>query len=409
MSLPPDSYNPAALVERFVQEAGIGLATVTELVLCLEDTCESDVPTSVLNQAVATLVQACPALKTLWSDEYLSLPLFALLGAACPQLSEFTVCEKDDDIPLSCVHAMIKRQPSLFPHLETLAFPWFCGKNLPDFSCNNSIHTLLISSFTFSCEAHWRRLPPMLQRLHIGQMIEGPSSVMDGTSRGNPLSSMRHLRVEDKAIPLHAVARLLQEAPALQELQVGCENDIDNDEESHLVVQCSKSLTTASDLSILQERVGLGSITTAIYHFDCGPGVESTSSLQPFIATLPCMTGVGSCIFSLCDTAEFMQLLKTFPDVRDLVLGHMSITDMRLQSLASCSKLQRLKLYECDNITPYGLLALCFRLPGLCHVRCEDCDQLYEPHLYRCQQPLLRDIVIVDRDASKGVLCGDWS
>lgn len=405
MRLLPGLYSPAVLVNAFVQEVGAALSTVKEIEMSYTNTSGSAFTTAVLDQSVAMLVQACPSLVTLHSNEHLSLQLVRLLGEACPTLHELRMGDFGLHPFISTVQSVLPELHVAFPQLRELDLPTLKDQML-DMSHLRSVRSLRIHSLTFLTEAQWHMLPPRLQTLYIDQLEVGPPTTKDGATGRSLLPYLLYFNA-NTTMPLHAVAQLLRAAPALRDLGAGFEEDCDNDEETHPFVQVKESLTASADLLVLRDRSSLPSIKNIVYCFN-GHEYQTVGVLQPILATLPRMTGSTSCMFVNCNPSLLTQLLEMFPDVCDLALGG-NMNNLQLQSLVVCAQLKRLKLHQCNLLGPVALALVCERLPGLCHVRCEGCARLQVPDLEECKQSLMRDILLIERDASKGILCGDWS
>lgn len=380
----------------FVQEVGKALATVTKIDMCIENSGNSLVTTDILNKEVALLVQACPALTSL-SSNFIAPPLMQLLGRACPQITTLNMCESEKAIPISSVRDMMFLQPLLFPHLKVLSLPHF-ERDFPDLTGSYSLRVLNLCSFIFSDIVEWQRLPPKLEKLQIRRVKTGPPTFTDDGSGRHLLASLTRVGLSLDSFPLHALAQLLQAAPALQAIKDGCDpadssGHGDQEAEAYIVVDCFRTNSTATDFAILRQNRSLDSIINALYFFDG----SNNRVWQPVSADLSLMSGFSSCKFAHCDVAELQQLLRVFPDIRSLALEHLDVYDFKLvQIIPSLSNLAMLELDHCRGISGLGLLAMCLHLTNLCHIRCKGCDQLHAGDLDLCQQLATREVSIVE-------------
>lgn len=394
----PDSFSPAVLIDEFLKEVGEALATVICLSIDLDDAGNSPVTRTIMHTALSMVVRACPSLLQIYSSDIIPPELFEMIGGVCPQLSTITILNSDERIALGSVQEMMLQQPRLFPQLIFLALPHFV-ENIPDLSGSSSIRILYLCSYAFVDAAQWSRLPPNLEKLQVDSVVAGPSPLNDRT--GVPqLVSLLRLGVSCSLMPLHALAQLLQAAPALRELKDGFDpNDHrlreDGNQQTQVVVHCSDMLSAAADFGVLQHRMGLESIANAVYYFDCNKNGSDTCKESVF-AMLPRMPGFTSCLFAYCEIAEMVELLNVFPDVQSLVLAHVELFKIHFLVMSCSSKLTRLKLHKCNSIEPMGLLEVCNFLPSLCDVRCQGCRQLQAVGLASCKNMMARSISMIE-------------
>lgn len=77
---------------------------------------------------------------------------------------------------------------------------------------------------------------------------------------------------------------------------------------------------------------------------NCVTRLVGEDFLRPIIASLPVMRGVAQCVLFNPDPAELGSLLRMFPDVRELGVEFCNMSDVELQVLACCAKLDTLRL-----------------------------------------------------------------
>lgn len=124
----------------------------------MEDTGRSAVTAAKLDDAMISLVSACPALTSFNFHGHLSTAILRVLGARCPLLTTLTYIG-----PRQADHAYLKQilllQPSILPHISSLTFQ-DCKEefyNLPDMTGNISITSLRLDKFIFESDAEWLR------------------------------------------------------------------------------------------------------------------------------------------------------------------------------------------------------------------------------------------------------------
>lgn len=386
-------------------EVGDALKTVTELSLGVKDTGNSTTTAAILNEALARVLKACPSVKRLCYCSPFSTSVLGAVGSTCPQLLELILLLSGDDNAM--VQSIMQIQPTLFKHLNCLILLEL-GEDLPDMSCSNSICRIFLPEFRFDTEHQWRHLPPNLQYLHALRVETGPPAFSTTGSSRNLLASLLRLGTSCPSMPLGALIRLLLAAPALTEIKVGCENAADGTtpdaDQYNIVVDCMAHLSSAkalaNGLNMVLQKASMDSLLNATYYFNCSDALPS-GSWQSVLPTLPLMTGFTSCIIDSCETAVIQKLLGLFPDIRNLVIAHLDLDDIQLVSvLVGLRKLIKLRICSCPKFGLNGLIALCLRLPSLCHVQCEGCDMLDIADLEKCKKLMPRNILLIEDELS---------
>lgn len=128
-----------------------------------------------LEEAMVSLLRACPALQSFTSEGH-SLGFLHVLHQTCPLLSslEFVTC---DPAPAYLQEVMLLLQYE-FPNVHSLELQHTGGSwspELPDMTENESILSLDLHHFCFTTKAQWLCLP--LQLLHLkcfGGIYTGP-------------------------------------------------------------------------------------------------------------------------------------------------------------------------------------------------------------------------------------------
>lgn len=231
---------------------------------------------------------------------------------------------------------------------------------------------------------------------------------MDGGGVGS-LSNLLSVHLSGEYPRLEECAQILRAAPLLQAFTSS--DTYEHLEVETATIRCRSSTpTTGTDLFLLHERMSkLTGIRDATYLIVCSyqeiirdrqNGIPG--SLQPFIASLPTMTGVTKLDLSCIEPADLASILHKFPDLQELMLRcQYNMNDVELQHAAAANKLVSLKFLICREVTPMGLLALCQRLPNLSHVTCVDCTSVEQTDLDRCAELLMhstqRKVVFVER------------
>lgn len=319
-------------------------------------------------------MRACPALTALHLPENTSLEFLRHASEACPLLPTL---ELRAQAHCPDIEDFLRAKPSPFLHLHTLIIRR-TDASLPDMSQLRGLHTLNLSTTSFTSEAQWLCLPPGLQSLFCLSLEVGPPA--DTTCS---LSSLFALHVEvPMHTPLYTIAQLLRAAPSLQAFTY------DLKEVEQLVVLCPLGPETAADLASLHTRSDIPCLARATYLFDVSEAVVGGPYL-PLIATLPRMTGFTACQLESCTQEEMVGLLGVFPNMERLTLSFLhTMDDLGLRAVTSYGSLTQLKLDYCSSVTPMGLLALCLRLPSLTCVEYENCERLQQPELDKCVELL---------------------
>lgn len=386
------SYNPSVMLEGFVRQAGIGLNTVTNLVLRLEDTSGRTMSADILSEAIAVLVTACPVLRTLSFQGHLSSALMRCLGEACPQLSTLILvgsCSRD----LTYLQdTLLKSQPTLLPQLRSLTFldckPDFYSQ-LPDMSNNDSITSCSLPGCTLDSVADWLCLPRHLRHLRVGSIEEGPPGLAGG---GSLLSCLVSVQTEGRW-RLRPLAKLLRAAPSLTDLKLSPEIASRHFAAPRILIKLKETTSdsSSSDLSLLQHMMHVhSSLGDAHYTlFIAKREVQDQAGTRSYLANLPCMTGIKKVDFRGVEPSELGPLLNLFPNVVKLGLLYMNeIDDVELQSVAACGKLAHLDITACQRVSSVGLLSLCLLRPTLQRVVCHDCAKLSRSAIIVCEQLL---------------------
>lgn len=366
-------YSPAVLLKAFVQEVGKGLASVTSLHLRVKNSGTSSVTLAMLWEAVAVLLGACTKL-TCFSYTGHTLPLAFLhtLGAVCPLMTTFNTWARTNDG--QNLQDVIGLLPSVLPQLHSLGLG---SGPLPNMSGNTSVRSLELYCFDFKASSEWLCLPPQLRTLKCDNVCVGPpAKSLEGNAS---LQSLLTLIVFNRAMSLKTLTEMLQAAPALQEIQI----DGHCPEGEGLAIDCPLGPSTAMQFTLLQQRMHIHSLQNATYTFDSHEE-DSTDMTRSFIQALPCMAGVMSCKLRSCLPAVANDLLKVFPDIKQLCLSSPAdFDDVSMQAVGSCSKLTRLSFSDCPSISSVGLLVLCARMPHLTSVEYSECDRLKPADLER--------------------------
>lgn len=367
----------------FLREVGESLSTVTSLLLHIQDTGGSAVTTAELSKHVGSLLLACPALQSVTLKGSTSPALLRALGLACPLLSSLVMVTNDSDI--LHLQVMMLLLPSLVPNLTSLGFQGL-RHSLPDISANNGILSLAFSHdpgaiiqslhhpphhFNFSSIVHWHCLPPKLQHLSVHDIDTGPPT------RDRPLlSSLVRLELYSSFPYAHPLAQLLRAAPALQGVIVGSHPSFMRG----MLPACIQFFLheqTGVELETLQSRLQPPVYSNTSYHVECRDKDEE-ESLLPFIAALPCMTGVTGLQIFGCSLAELGPLLRVFPDLTQLALWSVEkLDDVGLQEVAAAVQLISLTVGACYDVRAMGVLALCQSLPNLKRVDLKSCQFEY--------------------------------
>lgn len=260
-------------------------------------------------------------------------------------------------------------------------------------SGNTSIVSLNLPGYEFDIDADWRYLPKMLQQLSCLCIGEGPPS-RTKCNGAHTLACLKRLVVDVEGLGyththLHPLAQVLRAAPVLSFLTVGFPHNT-----SKFTVNCKLDETTyatiAADLVQVQQNMGILFFNTVAYRVQF-PEQGPQASACDVIATLPCMAGVAQCALCNLVPGELRGLLQVFPDVQLLKLEHdddVELGNAELLELTACSQLTHLEPEHNNQLTGFGLLLLCQRLPKLCSIVCRKCPQLTEPILQECVELL---------------------
>lgn len=100
------------------------------------------------------------------------------------------------------------------------------------------------------------------------------------------------------------------------------------------------------------------------------------------VAALPCMPGVTRCGFEDFNATELKSLVDVFSNVRYLSLSNLKfLGDIDLQGLGACTSLKEPSLFGLDDLSMFGVLALCVRLPTLRKIRHSDCAEFVDTEM----------------------------
>lgn len=369
-------FNPATLLEAFLNLAGNALGTVTSMDVFFVDDGVSAVNSARLSNAMVLLAGACPALQRFGCKAFQAencTNFLLQLGQACPLLSAFSVHAEPDNIPF--MQQIVQLLPSLLPQLSMLCFPSLHGgtnSKLPDLSQHVSIISLKIRSFTFSDQSQWERLPPKLLHLECESICEAPAVLAGKIDVLHSLLTL--LTYEPVEMNLSVLAQVLLVAPALQKF--GNTGDCLglSDGGDYFVIKCPlSSSSVASDLLRLNDRMLSGLTMSGILRMI---GNSDGQSLGP-ISLLPCMTLVKKCILGMFDRKEMCLMLDKFPHVEELMLWSPNkIVDDGIKDLAVCKRLTCLVLNQCNTISTMDLVVLCKHLHTLRNITCDNCAHL---------------------------------
>lgn len=409
---------------------GCALGSVRSINVQLDDTRRRSVSrgkdAAALSSPLCMLASACPALTSLTCSEQLYPAFLQRLGQSCPVLSSLTLPGTFHyDVPL--LHRMVSPMASFLTQLTSLAIPalrinspcFLDGAErdadvLPDLTQLTSLLSLDLDHCSLG-KTQWPFLPPNLRHLRCSSMSAVPLPRPDGSSLFHKLLSLEI----HSDVPLWLLARILRCAPALQSLKsTGMRTPVllqrkEGPAQFHdpqLSVLCRFRSITATDMSLLKQRIEAGLICDATYKLECGTvfGIDA----DPFIADLPRMSGMTRVELHGLRPGFLVHLLSAFPDVQRLTIATEgpALDDVTLQGIAACPQLSELTLYDCDSISPAGLQDLCVQLPLLRSVTYAKCAQIHAQALEGCvkylqQRGLSVDIVVDEKFQSH---CQYW-
>lgn len=299
------------------------------------------------------------------------------LGSVCPLLTTFHIQGSYEDNG-HFLQVVVELLPSLLPKVLELGIQ--CGVPFPllDMSGNPGIQALEMLHYTITGEEQWLRLPPDLHRLRCRAVNVGPpAAAADGSKVC--LGSLQELALRCSAVgpSLQVLSSILQAAPELQTVHCDCFNP----NSQGMSIQCPLGPSTAAQFSVLHGQMKSECLQKATFVFRANEA-DREASLQPVIASLPCMTDVASCEMHHFRPQDAVSLLGVLPDLGRLSLAFVGeFDDVTLQAVGSKAKLTHLTLTHCPNITPAGVLALCVRLPQLESVTYTECPLLSQPAL----------------------------
>lgn len=377
-----------------MHEAGQSLSTVRLLAFSFTNKGGVAATAAALEEAMLHVARACPALTSV-SSNYHPLPQRVLCGTeeVCPLLHEFSsTCPYITNLRSGATYW---RHLQLLPSCISILVLFELDEVLPDLSKNTSIRFLEVSGFKFEYESQWLLLPSKLEHLRCDMSNAGPPACKEG---GHKLSNLSSVAVSkstyDYAISLGVFAQLLRAAPVLKVFRTGWEpitlgsapqHDVflealkQGDSCTELLIEAPFSMSSACDLSLLQQRIASGLSLNATYRIGHGEDGPAESSDPPLTAAQDCTAQLTSCVFERLEAGELGPLLCLLPNLRHLGVNYPELMeDSDLQELWQCPKLTTLKVYMCEQVTAMGVYALCQRLPGLAAVKILCCDQITE-------------------------------
>lgn len=385
------SFTPSVLLEGFVREAGAALSTVRELDMSIDDSRGSAGTSAMIIESLQSLANACPTLKRVTSRGTLYPAMLCQLGQVCPELSELFLLPTNKSLEI--FPEILVLLPTLLPQVTCLGLPEILSdEEVLDFSQHKSVTTLELDDFSFTSELQWQYLPPNLQHLKCEDILAGPPAIACGRQY---LISLLSITMWSTPLPVESLAQLICAAPRLQFIRD--QHLFETGDDAALIIVCPlSSESTPMHLATLRnfmqtsmtEKQGMISLHIC----------ESltASSAQIVMDAFPCMTLVKICHISDVAHTAIASILKAFPNVQQLELIDLDgLDDRSLQDLAACSKLTRLTLNNCHDVSPMGLVALCLRHPALVHVCCDLTNKLDEADLEMCKSVLLRYGLVV--------------
>lgn len=349
------------------------LSSVTHLDLVYRSMGASVLSLEGMNDTMALLVSKCPALKCLTSDGKLDPVFLQKMGEACPLITELTLAGA---VEQSTLLNTLQSFTAALPRLNSLILPGMF--TLPDISLSSRILSLKLNEYRINADTSWLCLPANLQHIKCRRIGSGPPALAGGR---HVLESLICLEVCSERIPLHALAQLLCEAPALKAVCTGvCGGGV-------LVIDCDLNSSTAADLTVLSQNKEVDGINNAIINMSCSRNMIE-GSLEAFAQGMPTMSGFERCVFE-GQGANMLPMLAAFPDVSNLRLTFAELVDDTvLQALASSSRLTHLQMEFCNHVSPTGLLLLSLNLPALQTVGVGACQLLNGPAFESCVEML---------------------
>lgn len=358
-------------MQDFISGVASSLVTVTTLNLATHTSerltaAVKGALTQSLSTMLASLAPACPQLQNLVVSGVLSEESVEQFAAHCPH-----ICQLDVEPGTISVHAL-QQLHQLLPKLHSFTFHERFDFDEPSpgyrraFPAAVKTAAAALSScvslkhLNLACcdldSSMWEQLPPNLESL-CGSSCDAPPATLD-----RKLRSLLTLKMGEPSRLLD-VNRILLMAPNLKSLDL--EVDID----------CALDVQSPLHLGRLRERLQKGLLVGMLSLTDDTHMTHSKylSQIQP----LP-----GPLCVQLMQTSPLKEgdclaeLGRAFPGLKTLHVFTIKIFDHALFGLFSCTSLRVLDFYDCDRITPPGVMMMCTKMPWLETVTFHTCEQL---------------------------------